>query len=648
LNGSANGQSVKAEAKAADLRNGSLLAGTGEAQRAITIGSQTARQSADSNVNPSRFVPQGFRRQPYILTLNHRDAEVEQQEQQAPVSRLAKRKRIAEVMAEANARQKRLASPQATSPSLPGSALSSNHASPQPPAESHDHETPAVHAMGSTLIGQTNLTTPAVVHDQQMAGVTEGFTLEKTERASQLSTVNETSAADYDPTQDMNEDRPDHRLPDKQDNDTVISGPSESSVEDTQDNDKKEFDMFADEDDDDDMFAPLSAPRKAHPRTKMAPAAGLQHDYDDPDGYLRIIQREVLDGRYSIQTSLGKGVFASVVLADDVQTNTKVAIKIARNNDTMLKAAQHEVQFLTLLQDRDPSGKVPIIRLLHTFTHKKHFCLVFESLESDLRELLKKHGRNTGLDISAVKVYARQMFMALHHLEQSEVLHADLKPDNILVHQDNQYIKLCDLGSAMFLKDVTVTDMLVSRFYRAPEIMIGMPHSYAIDMWAIGCTLFELYTGRILFNGQDNNRMLRMIQECRGKIPSRMLKKVVQPTGHFSLDNTFIGEETNALTGKIVSKPIHFQQPVHGKDIRSRLAVGMPPLGAVSAKDAELRKLHEDFADLLDQCLKIDPEQRIKPAQALKHRMFQTPAVVAPTVKAPGIPFLPTSVLKRD
>jgi serine/threonine-protein kinase PRP4 len=551
-------------------------------------------------------------------------------------------------MAEANARQKRLASPLAASPSAPSSAVSSNHPSPQPPVELHGNVAAADHVNEPTQAAEMATTTSDRGDNNELPDVSDGFTLEKVEGAVQPSTANETSAADYDPTKDLNEDRPDHKLPDKPNLDVVIS-PSGQSGGSCLALKQKEFDMFADEDDDEDMFAPLGAPRNSTARGAVAPAAGLQHDYDDPDGYLRIIQREVLDGRYSIQASLGKGVFASVVLAEDLQTDTKVAIKIARNNDTMLKAAQHEVQFLTLLQDRDLSGRVPIIRLLHTFTHKKHFCLVFESLESDLRELLKRHGRNTGLDISAVKIYARQMFMALHHLEQAEVLHADLKPDNILVHQDNQYIKLCDLGSAMFLRDATVTDMLVSRFYRAPEIMIGMPHSYAIDMWAIGCTLFELYTGKILFNGQDNNRMLRMIQECRGKIPSRMLKKVVQPSGHFSADNTFIGEETNALTGKVVSKPIHFAQPMPGKDIKARLAIGMPLASASSAKDMESRRLHEDFADLLDQCLKVDPEQRMKPAHALKHRLFQSPpANAAPAVKPLGLPFLPTSVLKRD
>lgn len=608
-------------------------------------------------------------------TANNSRRDPDRDAQQAPVSRLAKRRRIAEVMAEANARQQRLMSPVAASPGALSSAMSSGRPSPQPSAGSpmvgSANDSPKLMDLdtdenaSSALNGVKDQAPPVSAapeaDPEQNSGEPSGngqapagqsdFTLEKTDPLVPVSAVNETSAADYDPNQDMNEDRPDHRLHETNDASGVQPGnaPPEPKANGSA---PKGFDMFALDDDDDDneadMFAPISTKEPASAQTATAPAAGLRHDYDDQDGYLRIIQREILDGRYSIQTSLGKGVFASVVLADDVQTNTKVAIKIARQNDTMLKAAQLEVKFLKLLQDRDSTGKVPIIRLLHTFTHKKHFCLVFESLECDLRELLKKHGRNTGLDISAVRTYARQMFQALHHLEKAELLHADLKPDNILVHKDNQYIKICDLGSAMFIRDAEVTDMLVSRFYRAPEIMIGMAYSYPIDMWAIGCTLFELYTGRILFNGQDNNKMLRMIQECRGKVPSRMIKKAVQPTGHFSPDNTFIGEETNTLTGKVISKPMYFQQPQPGKDLKARLAVGLPSPTGDAKKDVEARKLHDDFADLLDQCLKLDPEQRIKPAQALRHRFFQTAAVAPPPPKTPGLPFMPTSVLKRD
>ena len=88
-------------------------------------------------------------------------------------------------------------------------------------------------------------------------------------------------------------------------------------------------------------------------------------------------------------------------------------------------------------------------------------------------------------------------------------------------------LKVCDLGTASFASDAEITPYLVSRFYRAPEVILGMTFDYAIDMWSIGCTLYELYTGRILFAGSDNNQMLRAIQECRGKFP---VSAIASPT----------------------------------------------------------------------------------------------------------------------
>ena len=76
--------------------------------------------------------------------------------------------------------------------------------------------------------------------------------------------------------------------------------------------------------------------------------------------------------------------------------------------------------------------------------------------------------------------------------------HADLKPDNILVNEALTSLKICDLGSA-FKKDDpdnVPTPYLVSRFYRAPEITLGLAYSTQIDTWAAATCLFELFTGK--------------------------------------------------------------------------------------------------------------------------------------------------------
>lgn len=88
----------------------------------------------------------------------------------------------------------------------------------------------------------------------------------------------------------------------------------------------------------------------------------------------------------------------------------------------------------------------------------------------NLREVLKKYGKDVGLHIKAVRSYAQQLFLALKHLKKCNILHADIKPDNILVNETKLLLKLCDFGSACHVADAELAPYLVSRFYRAPEI----------------------------------------------------------------------------------------------------------------------------------------------------------------------------------
>ncbi len=88
----------------------------------------------------------------------------------------------------------------------------------------------------------------------------------------------------------------------------------------------------------------------------------------------------------------------------------------------------------------------------------------------NLRDVLKKYGRNVGLNIKAVRIYARQILLSLSLLQKCNIIHADIKPDNILVSETMNIAKLADLGSAFEIHEVATTPYLVSRYYRAPEI----------------------------------------------------------------------------------------------------------------------------------------------------------------------------------
>ncbi len=123
--------------------------------------------------------------------------------------------------------------------------------------------------------------------------------------------------------------------------------------------------------------------------------------------------------------------------------------------------------------------------------------------------------------------------------------------NNRQVNETRNMLKICDLGSASDASENEIAPYLVSRFYRAPEIILGMPYDFAIDVWSVGCTLYELYTGKILFTGRTNNQMLRSIMDCRGKFTTKMLRRAKFAHIHFDEMANFLSVEQDKLTGKV-------------------------------------------------------------------------------------------------
>ncbi|XP_062986386.1 serine/threonine-protein kinase PRP4 homolog isoform X2 [Elgaria multicarinata webbii] len=275
----------------------------------------------------------------------------------------------------------------------------------------------------------------------------------------------------------------------------------------------------------------------------------LRDNWTDAEGYYRVNIGEVLDKRYNVYGYTGQGVFSNVVRARDMaRANQEVAVKIIRNNELMQKTGLKELEFLKKLNDADPDDKFHCLRLFRHFYHKQHLCLVFEPLSMNLREVLKKYGKDVGLHIKAVRSYSQQLFLALKLLKRCNILHADIKPDNILVNESKTILKLCDFGSASHVADNDITPYLVSRFYRAPEIIIGKIYDYGIDMWSVGCTLYELYTGKILFPGKTNNHMLKLAMDLKGKMPNKMIRKGVFKDQHFDQNLNFMYIEVDKVT----------------------------------------------------------------------------------------------------
>jgi len=435
----------------------------------------------------------------------------------------------------------------------------------------------------------------------------------------------EPSAADYDPTYDMKEERQKHGVQNSKDDvssaayDETQTTKQDILIPDTPQQPlpkaKDPYDMFAE--DDDDMFAEEKEDHPAHASAAAIPQAqeldiSMMDNWNDAEGYYNTRLGELINGRYHVKQVLGKGMFSSVVRALDEKTGKLVAIKIIRQNDTMRKAGMKEIGILEQLLEADPEDKKHVIKFERYFDHKGHLCMVFENLSMNLRELLKKYGRDVGLNLRAIRAYAQQIFLGLSLLRKCNIVHADLKPDNLLVSDNRNMLKVCDLGSASSASDNEVTPYLVSRFYRAPEIILGIPFDYAIDVWSIGCTLFELYTGKILFTGRNNNQMLRSIMECRGKYPPKLLRRGSLAHMHFDEMLNFHSIEEDRITGRPVTRVLDFKKPE--RDLKTRLmGKGTRGMADGDAKDLTL------FVDFLDRCLTLNPEKRCTPAEALKH-----------------------------
>lgn len=257
------------------------------------------------------------------------------------------------------------------------------------------------------------------------------------------------SAADYDPTADMREDEHRDELRHGQ---VVLHGEPhaitteqkpqeplpETKPSKAADDDDDDFDMFAEDFDEDKYATQPTEPvvpiemNGAAPDAQAAGQGGILEG-DDKDGYYKIRIGEILNGRYQIQSPLGRGMFSGVARAVDITTKDLVAIKIMRNNDALRKGGYTEIAILEKLNNADPDSRKHIVKFERSFDYKGHLCMVFENLSLNLREVLRKFGNNVGINLGATRTYAYQIFVSLAHMRKCSIIHADLKPDNILV-----------------------------------------------------------------------------------------------------------------------------------------------------------------------------------------------------------------------
>jgi len=141
---------------------------------------------------------------------------------------------------------------------------------------------------------------------------------------------------------------------------------------------------------------------------------------------------------------------------------------------------------------------------------RQHLIISFELFSINLYEFIKSNNFQ-GFSLSLIRRFAIQILQALKYLREQDIIHCDLKPENILLKSpEKSGIKIIDFGSSCF-SDERIYTYIQSRFYRAPEIILVIPYTTAIDMWSFGCILTELCTGIPIFPGESEHEQLSLI-----------------------------------------------------------------------------------------------------------------------------------------
>lgn len=340
--------------------------------------------------------------------------------------------------------------------------------------------------------------------------------------------------------------------------------------------------------------------------------------YDDENFDYIIKPGERWNERYEIDSLIGKGSFGQVAKAYDTEESEYVAIKIIKNKKPFYNQALVELRLLEMMNHYDPEQKYYVVRLKRHFMFRNHLCLVFELLSYNLFDLL----RNTnfrGVSLNLTRKFAHQLITALLFLSSPEmqVIHCDLKPENILLcNPKRSGIKIVDFGSSCQLGQ-RVYQYIQSRFYRSPEVLLGVQYDMAIDMWSLGCILVEMHTGEPLFSGQNEVDQLYKIVEVLGLPTQGLLDRGTKTAKFFE-------KRPNGMYEVKSSKELKKDYKAAGSR-RLQDVVGADCGGPNGRRLGEPGHTPADyfrFLDLISRMLEFDPKKRIKPHQALQHDFF--------------------------
>lgn len=283
--------------------------------------------------------------------------------------------------------------------------------------------------------------------------------------------------------------------------------------------------------------------------------------------------------RYEILELIAVGCFGQVVRCLDHKTKSEIAIKILKKTHTSKKQGLTEYKIINLLQSSDNPSIVKVIR---KFEFRFHFFIVFELLGVDLHHFIHLNGYHP-ISLSLVKRIAIQLLSGLAHMHSLNIIHCDLKPENIAFRNSNKSsIRIIDFGSSCFA-DTIIFNYIQSRFYRSPEVLLQCgKYDSAIDIWSLGCIILELLLGEPVFKGKSEEKVVKSIVRVLGFPPSHIVE---------------MAKAKNLLSRCYERSTLSFHNI--------------------------LNKYNQPVIDFIESCLKWDPSQRITAQQGLNSKWFK-------------------------
>ena len=298
----------------------------------------------------------------------------------------------------------------------------------------------------------------------------------------------------------------------------------------------------------------------------------------------------ILD-RYQDLHPIGSGAQGMVCAAYDTVTKQKVAIKkLSRpfQNVTHAKRAFRELKLMKITNHKNIIGLLNVFTPDNRLEEFQDLYLVMELMDASLCQVVQMD-----LDHQRLSYLLYQMFCGINHLHSAGIIHRDLKPSNIVVKSDCS-LKILDFGLARTAGCAfTMTPYVVTRYYRAPEIILGMGYSENVDVWSIGCIFGEMLRGTVMFTGSDHINQWNKVIELLGTPPQEFFDRL-QPSVRMYCTHC---------------------PKQNGSSIEELFPDELFPVG-------NEQKIFQ-ARDLLSKMLVIDPLKRITVTQALNHPYVQ-------------------------